>query len=195
MEQKKPKKIPDTELKYETKEVEEEHVLGALIQEENSSQRLDEPINIPLGYKRTVIIDGNEEIAYMSIRTPADINPDFYYPVTEWRITPELLLDQDNLPQWVRRPVVVNGQTLMDVGRPLQISYYVIRAELDMPEEKDGMPYDGTFFIDPPFSRDEVKMSDIGLPMIKGSDIVLLAEANKLLSGQSTASLARQRVA
>ena len=185
----KEKKLKDEEIKYDVNQIEEDHVLGKLVQDEMASHRIVDPAIVPVGYKRQVKIDGEVVNAFMSIRTPDKVDPDTYYPCTEWRINPETLDGADYWPQWKVMPVVVNGQELMEDGRKLLISYYVMNVESDMPEEEDGR-----FFIDAPFSRTEIKESDIGLPMIKGEIILAFAEAKKTLAGQYTAGASRRRV-
>lgn len=183
------KKLSDKELTYNRTAIEKDHVLGVLVEERNEDLRIERAIDIPVGYKRPVLIDDKEEIAFLSIGIPGVISPEFWYPVLEWRLTTERLSEADMHPQWKRDKVVVDGLEVMEQGRNITIHYYVLIVEQDMSEEADGF-----FFVDPPFSREEVKMSDIGLPMIKGSDILALQEAKKLLGNQIGTALRRQRV-
>lgn len=159
--------------------------IGIFVQEVRKADKMPEDVEIPVGYEREIKFGDETGTMILYRNVPGDIDPEMYYPLTEWRMTMEKMDDQDNLPQWKAFPVVINGQPLRDdVGRQIVAQCFVYRAAMGMPEEDDGK-----FFFTGPFVFSLVKETDIGIPAIKGSDI---PEAIAQIRGISTGATRRR---
>lgn len=163
--------------------------IGTRLIERRDALELKDHIDIDLGYEKIVKVDGEDVTLVLYIHTPGEIMAEAYYPVAEWRIMPDTLREADIWPQWKSFPLVLNGQEVrLPTGRRFQCKYYVWRSEQFMDEDQDGY-----FFFKPPFSTEMIRMSDIGIPVIKGEKLLELAAAKRLLGGQSTLAVAMRR--
>jgi len=166
----------------------DEDDVGIPVAEEKRASVLDGIISIPLGYEKQAKIGNKEITIFLSKRVPPVIDPDLHYPVTEWRITQDRIDDADNVPLWKQMPIMYNGQGVRNLGREVKASYYVMLAIQGMDEESDGH-----FFIESPFLSDKIKVTDIKLPVIKGSDILEFEKAKKTLANNWFTGATRRR--
>jgi hypothetical protein len=176
-------------------EPEYDNGIGDIIENELSSIEYADALKIPLGYIRKATVNGEDVEVSLRYSVPPEIKPDEYYAVCEWRIGSEDLDNADNWPQWKRLPLIIDGQTAMREGRAVMVSYYVIVSVQDVPEtnpHERQSPF-RDFHIDAPFSDNKIQMSDFGLPVIKGSDIIAVAEAKKVLAGNPGFGATRRR--
>lgn len=181
-------KMSEVGIDYETEEIEGEHEIGIIIEEELNSSKLASSLKVLLGYKRDIVVDGEDGIVFLSIGAPAKIEPDLFYPALEWRLTMETLDGCDFLPQWKSHVLKINGQSVFDEGVEVKIMHYVVQARMDMEEEEDGH-----FFTDLPFMNKQIKMTDIDLPVVSGSEILRIIKAKNDLAGQGSDNASRRR--
>ena len=175
-------------IEYDVDEVEDEHPIGTIVEEELNSSKLASSPKVLLGYKRDVIVDGDESVVYFSVGVPAKVDAALFYPVLEWRVTMETLDNCDFLPQWKSHDLQINGELVFDEGVQVKVVHYVFQARMNMPEEEDGH-----FFTDPPFMNKNIRMTDIGIPVIPGAEILKIAKAKNDLAGQGTGGASRRR--
>jgi len=149
-------------------EEKEDHV-GIPIVERRKADQIKEFIDIPVGYEKKIMIEGQskEETLVLYKYVPGIIDPNKYYPVLEWRITQDTVDDADIWPEWKGFDVAFNGQAQRGGdGRVLTAQCFIYRSIQEMDENQDGL-----FFSDPPFACEFTKMSDVGIPVILGSEI------------------------
>ncbi len=140
---------------------------GTKVVERRESDKVKRHVDIHIGYEFKAMIGKKEVIIALYINVPVEIDPAIYYPITEWRITQDLLDDADLWPQWKRFSVELNGQEQRQQnGRPMLAQYLVYRAIQTRPEDSDGV-FENT----PPFMSSLVQETDIGIAVVKGSDI------------------------
>lgn len=192
------KNKPTKDIKENVKEVaveEAEDFIGVPIDEERDSASYKGAIKIPLGYIRKAKVDGEDCEVVLRWNVPPKIEPDKYYAACEWRINHDDLDNADNWPQWKRLPLLINKTVAMDAGRAVMVTYYVIVSIQEVPEtnpHERHSPFKD-FAVTPPFSNDKIQMSDFDLPVIKGSDIIAVGDAKKVLSGDPGFGAIRRR--
>lgn len=186
-------------IKEEIKEVaveKDKNFIGVPIEENRESGAYKDVIKIPLGYIRAAKVGGEDVEVVLRVNTPPDIESEKYYPVCEWRISGDDLDNADHWPQWKRLPLLIDGQSAMLYGRPVLVSYYVVLAMAAVEEEDQQPQRRGPyvdFKINPPFGDEKIAMSDFGLPVIKGSDIIAINEAKAVLGNNPVFGATRRR--
>lgn len=168
------------EIKYTDTYVREDSPIGKKVLERKKAGVIKEHIDIPIGHERNIKVEDEEGVLVLYFHVP-EIEDDKYYPIVEWRITQDTLDECDYWPEWKSFVYSINGEQIMERGLPVKAQFFVFRAIQEMREDQDGH-----FFTDPPFSSSLIKMSDCGIPVIKGSDLDdLKQEALRTMVGAS----------
>lgn len=169
--------------------------IGDVIENEITSTEYKDALKIPLGYVRKGKIDDEDVEVVLRYSVPPEIEVDKHYAACEWRISSEDLNNADNLPKWKRLPLVINGASAMNLGRPVMVSYCVIVSVQDVPEtspHERQSPF-RDFHIDAPFGDTKIKMTDFGLPVISGADLIAIKEAKRVLGNDPSFGALRRR--
>ena len=157
--------------------------VGDVIENEVTSAEYANIVKLPLGYIRKAKVGDEDVEVSLRYNVPPEIEPGKHYAVCEWRIGSEDIQNADNVPQWKRLPLRVNGKIVMNFGRPVMVSHYVVISVEDVPETNQHerqTPF-RDFHIDGPFSDGRIKVSDFGLPVFSGADIIEVKKAKIVL--------------
>lgn len=78
-------------------------------------------------YEKTISVDGDfHKIMYAYNAAPV-LFPEYYYPMAIWNITQDHYLTQDNVPDWKKFPLVIDGQQISDsTGTPFSVFHFVL---------------------------------------------------------------------